>query len=266
MPSRKTAKKTTKKKTSGTSKRQSRRSSPSSAITRAPRQKAYGYIRVSTDEQAKEGVSLKVQRAKLKAFAELHDLKLIRIFADEGASGKDLERPGLQQLLELAKDHKAETVLVYKLDRLSRRTRDLLFLIEDVFKQGNTRLLSLTEQIDTDTAMGKFFLTLMAGLAQMERELISERTRSALQYKKERGERLGTTPYGYRTRDDGKLVKVPREMVVVRRIKKMRRGRSKKSYSEIARTLNDGRGADQARREVVRVDDSLHRQEQTLLQ
>lgn len=202
---------------------------------RLPR--AYGYVRVSTEEQVREGVSLRDQRAKIKAYAELHDLRLVKIFSDEGASGKDLERPGLQQLLELTKDAKDESVVVYKLDRLSRRTRDLLFLIEDVFRQGNTRLLSLTEKIDTNTAMGKFFLTLMAGLAQMERELISERTRSALQFKKQKGERLGTTPLGYRTRKDGALVPLPREMATVRRIKNMRRRAM--SYGKIADVLND---------------------------
>jgi DNA invertase Pin-like site-specific DNA recombinase len=197
--------------------------------------KAYGYTRVSTDEQAKEGISLAAQRAKIKAFAVVKDLELVEIITDEGLSGKDLNRPGLQRLLELSKGGGAEAVIVYKLDRLSRRTRDLLFLIEDVFKKGNTRFFSLTEQIDTETAIGKFFLTLMGAMAQMERELIAERTKANLAYKKEKGESLGHIPYGYQ-RIKGKLVKDEAEQRVIRRIK--RHKKQGKSYRKIAEMLN----------------------------
>lgn len=197
--------------------------------------KAYGYTRVSTEEQAKEGISLAAQTAKIKAFATLKDLDLTEIITDEGLSGKDLNRPGLQRLLELSKGREAEAVIVYKLDRLSRKTRDLLFLIEDVFKKGNTRFFSLTEQIDTDTAIGKFFLTLMGAMAQMERELIAERTKANLAYKKEQGESLGHIPYGYQ-RIKGKLVKNELEQRVIRKIK--RHKKQGKSYRKIAEMLN----------------------------
>lgn len=197
--------------------------------------KAYGYVRVSTEEQAKEGISLDAQRDKIKAFATLHDLSLIEIIADEGLSGKDLARPGLARLIELVKGKEAEAVIVYKLDRLSRKTRDLLFLIEEVFKKGNTRFFSLTEQIDTETAMGKFFLTLMGAMAQMERELIAERTKATLAYKKGLGESLGHIPYGYQ-RDKGKLVRNEQEQKVIQKIKRLRRKGI--GYRKIAKLLN----------------------------
>jgi DNA invertase Pin-like site-specific DNA recombinase len=200
-----------------------------------PPLKAYGYTRVSTEEQAKEGISLSAQKAKIQAFATLKDLNLIEIITDEGLSGKDLNRPGLQRLLELAKDQTAEAVIVYKLDRLSRKTRDLLSLIEDVFKKGNTRFFSLTEQIDTETAIGKFFLTLMGAMAQMERELIAERTKSTLAYKKEKGESLGHIPYGYQ-RVNGKLLKQEQEQKIIRKIKRLKN--QGKSYRKIAKILN----------------------------
>jgi len=200
--------------------------------------KAYGYIRVSTDEQAKEGISLDAQKAKIQAFAVVKDLELVEIIADEGLSGKDLDRPGLNKLVELVKGKQAEAVIVYKLDRLSRRTRDLLFLIEDVFKKGNTRFFSLTEQIDTDTAIGKFFLTLMGAMAQMERELIAERTKASLDYKKEQGESLGHIPYGYQ-RARGKLVQNPAEKRIVRRMRRLKRDGM--SYRKIAEILNKER-------------------------
>jgi site-specific DNA recombinase len=199
------------------------------------RLKAYGYVRVSSEEQAREGISLDAQEEKIKTYATLHDLDLIEIIRDEGYSGKNLNRPGLQRLLGLIEGSEPEAVIVYKLDRLTRRTRDLLHLIEDVFSEGNTRFLSITEQIDTATAMGKFFLTVMGALAQMEREVVGERTSAALAYKKSQGDTLGKIPYGY-MRLDGKLIEDQQEQKVLRRIRRMRKDGM--SYQAIAQHLN----------------------------
>ena len=198
--------------------------------------KAYGYIRVSTEDQVKEGISLDAQKEKIKAFSVVNNLNLIEIISDEGVSGKNMDRPGLDRIIELAKGKEAEAVIVYKLDRLSRRTRDLLYLIEDVFKNENTRFFSLTEQIDTSTAMGKFFLTMMGATAQMERELISERTKATLQYKKQQGHSLGRIPYGY-NRENGKLVANENEQAIIKKMKKLKR--QGKSYRKIANALNE---------------------------
>lgn len=198
--------------------------------------KAYGYVRVSTEDQAKEGISLDTQKNKIKAFAFMNNFELVEIISDEGLSGKDMERPGLQKLIELSKGEDAEAIIVYKLDRLSRKTRDLLYLIEDVFKKGSSRFFSITEQIDTETAMGKFFLTMMGATAQMERELISERTKATLQYKKSKGESLGRIPYGY-TRIDGKLIENEEEQKVIKKMKRWKK--EGKSYRKIANLLNE---------------------------
>ena len=82
--------------------------------------KAVGYIRVSTEDQAKEGISLEHQEAKVKAYASINDLELVKIVRDEGASGKDLQREGMVKLLEMVESEALEAVIVYKLDRLSR--------------------------------------------------------------------------------------------------------------------------------------------------
>ena len=105
--------------------------------------RAYGYVRVSTEEQAAEGLSLEAQEEKIRAYASFKDLELVEIIRDEGASGKDLNRPGFQELLELVGGKQAEALVVFKLDRLTRNTSDLLHLVEDVFKQGNTRFFSI---------------------------------------------------------------------------------------------------------------------------
>ena len=167
-------------------------------------------------------INFDAQEKKIRAYAEIHDLELIEIIRDEGYSGKDLERPGFKYLLEKVKGQESEAVIIYKLDRLTRRTSDLLRLIEEVFQEGNTRFFSITEQIDTDSTMGKFFLTIMGAMAQMERELISEGTKAALAYKKEIGETVGHLPYGDQ-RKDGKLISDTEEKRVIRRMRRLRK-------------------------------------------
>jgi DNA invertase Pin-like site-specific DNA recombinase len=212
------------------------RQSPTKPPDLAPKLKAYGYCRVSTEEQAREGISLDAQEQKIRTYAQLKDLELLEIIRDEGFSGKDLQRPGLQRLLNLIQGTEAEALVVYKLDRLTRNTSDLLLLIEEIFKKGNTRFFSITEEIDTDSAMGKFFLTIMGAMAQMERELISERTSTALQYKKEQGQSLGKIPFGY-SRIDGQLAPDSAEKNIIHRIKRWRK--SGLSYDKIAAMLNE---------------------------
>ena len=146
---------------------------------------AVGYVRVSTDEQARDGVSLEAQQARIRAYAEAKDLKLAEILCDEGRSGKNLKRPALQELLARCERGEVGAVIVLKLDRLTRRTRHLLSLVEDLFLANDIELHSVGESLDTSTPHGRFVLTLFGGLAQMERELIAERTRTALAYKRQ---------------------------------------------------------------------------------
>ena len=198
---------------------------------------ALGYVRVSTDEQTREGVSLDAQRTRVRAYAEAKGIALAEIVADEGVSGKDLNRPGLLDLLNRCRHGEVGAVIVVKLDRLTRRTRDLLSLVEDVFIQRNIYLHSVHESLDTSTAHGRFVLTLFGGLAQMERELTAERTRFALAHKRSQGQPTSHPPLGFQA--NGKrnsMLPVPAEIKVVRRILNMwRRGRS---YAGIAAKLN----------------------------
>lgn len=189
--------------------------------------KAIGYVRVSTEEQAKEGISLENQRAKIQAYCRLHDMALIDIIEDAGKSGKDLNREGVQAIIERIKGRKIDAVIVYKLDRLSRRVLDTLNLIE-LMKKHTVVFHSITDSIDTKTAMGKFFLNIMASLAQMERDLISERTKDALRHKISRNERAGQIPYGWSLAEDGKtLLMNIEEQKTIRFIKELH----KKGYN-----------------------------------
>jgi DNA invertase Pin-like site-specific DNA recombinase len=199
--------------------------------------RAVGYVRVSTEEQAREGVSLDAQDAKIRAYATAKDLALVDVIRDEGLSGKDLERPGVQRLIAACVAGEVAAVIVVKLDRLSRRTRDLLYLVEDVFQARDVALHSLHETVDTSSASGRFFLRIMGALAEMERELIGERTAAALAHKKALGQRLGTTPLGYRTPGHRlPLEAVAEEQAIIRRVLDLWRGG--RSYRKVAATLN----------------------------
>lgn len=164
--------------------------------------KAIGYVRVSTEEQAKEGVSIEAQKAKIRLYAELKDLDLVGIIEDAGISAKNLKRPGLQRILEMARNKEVEAVIILKLDRMFRNTVDALKTSEELDKRG-VALHSINENLDTKSAMGKFFFTLTAALAEMERNVISERTEMALQHKKSKNERVGHIPFGYHLAADG---------------------------------------------------------------
>jgi site-specific DNA recombinase len=184
-------------------------------MERRKEMKGIGYVRVSTDEQAREGISLENQKAKITAYCELNDLDLVEIIEDAGKSGKDLNREGIQSLLEKIKGRQIDAVIVYKLDRLSRRVKDTLTLM-DLIEKKSVAFHSITERIDTKSAMGKFFLNIMASMNQWERDTISERTSDALQHKISKGERAGQIPYGWTLTEDGKtLVENPREQKAI---------------------------------------------------
>lgn len=158
--------------------------------------KAIGYIRVSTEQQADEGISLAAQRAKITAWCELNDYELVEIYEDAGISGKTIEkRPQLQAALAGMKKDMA--LVVHSLSRLARSTKNCIE-IADELKSAGSDLVSLTEKIDTSSAMGEFFFTLIAALGQMERKVIGERTKAALAHKKAIGEKYAPIPFGYR--------------------------------------------------------------------
>ena len=163
-----------------------------------------GYIRVSTEEQAEDGVSLAAQREKLVAYARLYDLNLVEIIEDAAQSAKTLNRPGLQRALATIRRGEADGLLIAKLDRLSRSVVDWNELIDGYFgEKAGKQLFSVADSIDTRTAAGRLVLNVLMSVAQWERETIGERTTAALQYKKTQGQRVGTVPYGFDLAGDG---------------------------------------------------------------
>jgi site-specific DNA recombinase len=185
--------------------------------------RAIGYIRVSTEDQANGGVSLDSQKAKIKTYCDLKDIELMEIIEDAGISAKDMKRPGAKKVLEMASQKEVDAVIVYKLDRMFRSTIDALNTTR-MFDTLGVSFHSIHESLDTKSALGNFFFTLTAALAEMERRLIGERTQVALQHKKAKGERIGHIPFGYRLADDEiHLTKDTGEQAVLKNITSMRR-------------------------------------------
>lgn len=195
-----------------------------------------GYVRVSTREQAEEGASLIAQEEKVTQYAALHGHELVKILSDT-ATGKTTDRPGLQTALTMLREGQAEGIIVLKLDRLTRSRKDCETLMQEYF-QDKFALHSIQENLDTSSAMGRFFVSMVASLAQLERETIGERTKDVLQAKKRRGERVGSVPYGYRlAEDERRLKECVKEQEVIMRTRALRE--KGLNWSAIARRLAD---------------------------
>src|ERR1700730_2931661 len=164
--------------------------------------RAIGYVRVSTDRQAEQGVSLEAQSEKIRAMALVHDAELLDIIVDSGESAKSLQRPGMERLLGLVDGREVNAIIVAKLDRLTRSVKDLCELLER-FERHGVALISVAESLDTSSAAGRLVLNIMTAVSQWEREAIGERTTDAMRHKRTNGERVGNIAFGYRLAPDG---------------------------------------------------------------
>lgn len=170
---------------------------------------AAAYIRVSTDEQADHGISIPAQKSRLIAYCQAQGWELYHFFIDDGYSGKDLDRPAVKRLLGEAAEKKFDAVVVLKLDRLSRRQKDVLYLLEDVFEPLKIGFKSVTETFDTTTPFGKAALGMMAVFAQLERETIVERVKLAKKESARQGRFMGgPAPFGYLYNSEKKCLEI----------------------------------------------------------
>lgn len=149
-----------------------------------------GYGRVSTEDQAVYGASLDAQRENLWEWCNRKNAELVDFVADEGYSAKDLDRPGVIELLERLDAGEADVLLVTKLDRLSRSVLDFANLMSRS-RMGSWSIVCLDVGVDTSTASGEVVANVLASFAQFERRLISERTKAALAVKKAQGVHCG---------------------------------------------------------------------------
>jgi site-specific DNA recombinase len=195
--------------------------------------KAIGYIRVSTEQQAEEGISLAAQKARIAAWCEANDYQLADVFIDAGISGGKMDnRQGLKDALAAVK--KGNALVVYSLSRLARSTKDTLVIAEQLDSK-KADLVSLSEKLDTTTAAGRMMFKMLAVLADFERDLVAERTKSALSHKKAIGEVYSPTPFGFQA-IEGRLKQVESEAAVVAEILAMRNEGA--TFGAIADSLN----------------------------
>lgn len=155
--------------------------------------KALAYVRVSTEEQAREGLSLGVQESRIKAYCLAKNLVMEKVYTDAGRSAKSINRPAFTDLVQNLQS--GDAVVAVKLDRLFRNTRDALGFV-DLLKERGAELICIDEGIDTVSPTGKFTFTLFAALAQLERDQTAERTKRVIGALKESGKKYGPAPFG----------------------------------------------------------------------
>ncbi|MGC8660784.1 MAG: recombinase family protein [Desulfomonilaceae bacterium] len=202
--------------------------------------RAYGYIRVSSVEQIK-GTSLNEQKRQIEAYASLKQIDLLGVIIDPAIKGEIPIhlRPQGKLLVEAIDNGAIDTVIICKLDRAFRSASDCLTMVETWEKKGiGLHILNISGQtVDTTSPMGKFFITMMAGAAELEKNLIKERCSNGREARKLEGKVIGGLPYGYALDVDGKtLVKDASEQEALSLIRELKgQGRS---LREIASELN----------------------------
>ena len=163
------------------------------------------YIRVSTNVQFEEGYSVGAQTEKLEKYCNYQEIDNYDLYIDGGYSGSNLNRPEMKRLIKEIQEGKVESVVVVKLDRLSRSQKDTIYLLEDVFEANGVGFISLNENFDTTTPYGKAMVGILSVFAQYERENIRERTQMGITERIKTGKWRGTKPpfgYDYNNGDD----------------------------------------------------------------
>jgi site-specific DNA recombinase len=202
-----------------------------------------GYARTSTDRQDN---SIGAQESTIRAMAALRGAELSEVVIDPDEFSGSLERPGVRRIMDLVRRKQVSAVLITKLDRLTRSTRDVVDLIE-LFSKSGVALVSHYEALDTESPMGRFFVRMIASIAELEREMIGERTRAGMAHIKRQGFPTGTAPYGWqaqpRTAEERDarvrkpLLEDIREQGLINLVKDYRK--AGESLPSIARLLNE---------------------------
>lgn len=206
-------------------------------MVKAMIKKAVGYCRVSSESQV-DNTSIENQVEKIKDYCKLYNIELVKMFIDGGESGSGTDkRKAYNDMMDYVKENNINGVIVYKADRIHRKLKNLLIMIEDILEPLNVGFISITESFDTSTSQGMLFLQMVGSFSEFERKIINERTRSG-RVKKASDKKFsgGKIPYGYKLIDSDTLELEQVESEVIKDIFIMRK--DKLSLKRIADTLN----------------------------
>ena len=212
------------------------------------------YLRVSTEDQAREGYSLEAQRKRLTAYCKARGWDVADVYVDDGHSGRSVKRPAYARMLEERQSW--DLILVLKMDRIHRNSVNFTLMMDSLRAWGK-EFNSMQESFDTTTAMGRFVMDIMQRIAQLESEQIGERVRVGMEQKARKGEGIMGSghPYGYDIHDGGLIVN-EEEAKVVRAIYRLRT--EGQSLQRIADHLNSigvrsKKGLDWKRQSISRI-------------
>ena len=195
------------------------------------------YIRVSTEDQAREGFSLGEQKEKLLQLCAFKEYEVFKVYEDAGISAKDMEhRPAFQEMLQDMRDGKINYIVAYKLDRVTRSVRDLEELILELEKY-NCYLVCDRDDVNTSTANGRFFVRMLTVLSQLEIEIVSERTKFGLNGAIKSSHLPGPAPLGYKKDGNKKTIVDETTKPIIERIFKMYL--EGKSFQQISNIFNE---------------------------
>ena len=195
---------------------------------------ARGYCRVSTVMQAEEGVSLETQRQRIMAHCQYKGYNFIKFYEDAGISGKNMERPALQELFQEMLP--GEGIVVASLSRLSRNTKDALNMFEE-FKGRGVKFICLDPEIDFTSAVGELMFTILMAVHKLERDNISKHVSANMQRLSAEGKLRGKPPFGYKfVSKDTPYAEVPEQMAIRDKIIKLHK--EGLGYTKIADRLN----------------------------
>ena len=203
--------------------------------------KAIAYTRVSTNEQAISELSLEAQHREVIAQAERSDLTIVRVLTDKDESASTLNRPAMSELITHIDSGRIDAVIISKLDRLTRRIKDFMSLLQRLRKAKRAGggkgvdLISSAESLDTGSDTGQIVINIMNSVSQWDREVIGERTSAVLQERKAQGKSTGNPYYGFEAGEDGKLIENEQEQAVLQRVAELRA--EGKSWAIVASTL-----------------------------
>jgi len=201
--------------------------------------KCYGYVRVSTDYQVVDGLSLEFQEKEIQEYAKGHKLQLIKIYIDKGKSGRKIKgRKELEEVLEIMK--KGDILLIYTLSRLARNSRECKNILHELSEKGCS-FVSIKQNLETVTPMGKAMVGITAIFDELESDIISERVKDGMKMKKEKGEFYGRISYGWKL-SNGKgsdLIEDSEQQGVIRKIKEMKIERQ--TVTSIIKYLEDNK-------------------------